>query len=77
MRLNAITPRELAVLDGVSEGLMNFEIAEELSIATCTVESHVAQLRLKLGARNRTHAVALAYHHGLLIAPRAEGTGRC
>jgi DNA-binding CsgD family transcriptional regulator len=68
----ALSPREEAVLFAIADGLRDADIAEELEIALDTVKAHVKHLLGKLGARNRAHAVALAYHHGLLI-PRGGG----
>ena len=62
-----LTARERQVLDGLAEGLGNAEIAAEMFLSADTVKDHVKHLLTKLGARNRTHAVALAYHRGLLV----------
>ena len=62
----ALTPRELEVLDLVAEGLSNQAIAARLSIAEATVKFHVAQLCGKLGAENRTDAVTRALRRGLI-----------
>lgn len=61
--------RELEVLALVADGLTNAEIAAELVIGVETVRTHVAHLIGKLGARDRTNAVMVAWSHGLL--PRA------
>jgi DNA-binding NarL/FixJ family response regulator len=53
-----LTDREGEVLAAMSEGSTNTEIAEELVIAPSTVETHVRNILQKLGARNRTEAVA-------------------
>jgi DNA-binding NarL/FixJ family response regulator len=55
-----LTPRELEVVARIAEGLANEEIARELVVSTSTVKNHVARIVVKLGARNRTHAAALA-----------------
>lgn len=61
--------REFEVLALVADGLTNAEIAAELVIGVETVRTHVAHLIGKLGARDRTNAVMVAWSHGLL--PRA------
>lgn len=61
-----LTPRELEVLRLLAEGLSAKEVAIKLAITARTVESHIDKLRLKTGARNRTHMVAQAIHLGLL-----------
>ena len=58
--------RELEVLSLVAEGYTNAEIAAELVIGVETVRSHVANLIAKLGARDRTNAVVIAWSHALL-----------
>jgi DNA-binding NarL/FixJ family response regulator len=60
-----LSPRELAVLACVAEGLTNPEVGERLGIATDTVKTHMARVLEKLGARDRTHAVAKALRIGL------------
>lgn len=65
--IEALTDRERQVLDGMADGLTNAEIADELFLSVQTVNSYSKRVLAKLGARNRAHTVALAYHHGLLI----------
>jgi DNA-binding CsgD family transcriptional regulator len=61
-----ISDRELAVLEALSEGRSNKEIAEALHISPHTVKTHVGRLYEKLGARRRTDAVARARSLGIL-----------
>ena len=61
-----LTPRELEVLVWVAQGHPNKEIAERLAISQRTVKFHVSSIMGKLGAANRTEAVALAVQHGLI-----------
>jgi len=61
-----LTPREFQVLELVASGLENAEICVRLGIAKRSVGEHVGNLTRKLQARNKPHAVAIAYRRGLL-----------
>jgi DNA-binding NarL/FixJ family response regulator len=61
-----LTSRERDVLQMVSEGMTNGEIAERLVIGRETVKTHVRNILAKLGARDRTHAVTIAHRGNLL-----------
>ena len=61
-----ITPRELAVLRLASLGMGGSEIAKRLGIGEETVCSHLKKVQVKLGARNRSHAVAEAIRQQLI-----------
>lgn len=61
-----LTLREHHILELVSTGLSAKEIAIEIEIAPRTVERHIENIRLKLGARNRAHLVTTAILMGLL-----------
>jgi DNA-binding NarL/FixJ family response regulator len=60
------TPREIEVLELISEGLVNREIGERLFLSEETVKSHVRHLLAKLQARSRAHAVAVGLRRGLI-----------
>ena len=62
----ALTPREIQVLELLAEGLPNKSIAARLGISDQTVKFHVASIAGKLGAANRTDAVRLAVRRGLI-----------
>lgn len=61
-----LTPRQLDVLRLLAGGRSNKEIARELDISEGTVKSHVDAILGELAARNRTHAVIVAQHAGLI-----------
>jgi DNA-binding NarL/FixJ family response regulator len=64
--IEALTAREIEVLELVSEGLTNKAIAERLGISDQTVKFHLASITGKLGAANRTDAVRRAVRAGLV-----------
>jgi DNA-binding NarL/FixJ family response regulator len=62
----ALTPREIEVLRLVAAGNANKEIGVRLSLTEVTVKSHVKNVLAKLGANDRTHAVAIALKRGII-----------
>ena len=65
--VEALTPREQEVLQGLAQGLSNKLIARQLAISEHTVKFHVNAILGKLGAQSRTDAVVRATRAGLLL----------
>jgi DNA-binding NarL/FixJ family response regulator len=63
--LAGLTERELEVLRAMAEGMTNGEIADRLVVSPATVKTHVGSILAKLGVRDRTQAVVLAWRGGL------------
>lgn len=61
-----LTPREVDVLRLVASGNANKIIAAELSLTEETVKSHIRNIFSKLGANDRTHAVAIGLKRGII-----------
>jgi DNA-binding NarL/FixJ family response regulator len=64
--LGVLTEREREVMALVAGGLTNEEIAERLYMSPATARTHVSRAMTKLGARDRTQLVVLAYETGLV-----------
>ncbi len=67
-RLGRLTPQQMRVLMMLSEGLLNKQIAFELTVSEATVKAHVSAILQKLGVDSRTQAV--------IVASRIGATGR-
>ncbi|RWE37893.1 LuxR C-terminal-related transcriptional regulator, partial [Mesorhizobium sp.] len=63
----ALSPREAEVLALLAEGAPNKVIARRLNISVHTAKFHVAAILVKLGASNRTDAIAIAMRQGLVL----------
>lgn len=61
VKLQALTPREREVLDGLAKGLPNKTIAYDLGISPRTVEIHRANVMTKLGVRSLSEALRIAF----------------
>ncbi|MCP4088155.1 MAG: response regulator transcription factor [Actinomycetia bacterium] len=65
-RVGRLTHREREVLLHIGRGLTNSELSEKLFIAENTVKTHVKRVLSKIDARDRVHAVVIAYESGLM-----------
>jgi DNA-binding NarL/FixJ family response regulator len=63
---NALTGRELRVLDLMGQGLLMKEIAAQLAVSYHTVDTHLRNIYAKLGVRSRTGAVAKALRERII-----------
>lgn len=63
----ALTPREVEVLEMLAEGLANKAIAVRLGISDHTVKFHVAAILERLGVESRAEAVAVGIRRGLIL----------
>ena len=62
----ALSPRQTEILQSIVRGLSNPDIAKQLGISVDMVKEHVESLFQKIGAANRTEAVAIALRRHLL-----------
>ncbi|MGW3422969.1 response regulator [Streptomyces phaeochromogenes] len=65
-RLDVLTDREREVMRLVAAGLTNDEIAARLVLSPSTAKTHVSRIMSKLGARDRSQVVVLAYETGMV-----------
>ena len=64
--LPTLTPRQTQILEAIVRGLSNPDISKALNISTPSVAEHITAIFQKLGAANRTEAVAIALRKHLL-----------
>jgi DNA-binding NarL/FixJ family response regulator len=65
-----LSRREYQVLQLISDGLENQAVARTLFVSVETIRTHVKSILRKLHARDRAHAVAVAFRLGVLVAHR-------
>jgi DNA-binding NarL/FixJ family response regulator len=70
--VSVLTPREQEVLALIGGGANNTEISTSLFVSEATVKTHVGRVLMKLGLRDRVHAVIYAYEAGI-VAPTTDG----
>jgi DNA-binding NarL/FixJ family response regulator len=71
--LAELSTQDTALLRLIARGRTNAEIADELDLTAATVKTYVSRLFGRTNARDRTHAVVLAYEHGLIRPGQAGG----
>jgi DNA-binding NarL/FixJ family response regulator len=72
--ISVLTPRECEVLELIGQGANNAEIGSSLVVSEATVKTHVGRVLMKLGLRDRIHAVIYAYEAGI-VGPTTGGRG--
>ena len=61
-----LTPRQLEILESVTRGFTNADIAKQFGIREQSVKEHISTILAKIGAANRSEAVAIAMRKQLL-----------
>jgi DNA-binding NarL/FixJ family response regulator len=65
----ALSPRELEILQAVARGLSNRDIGRQLYVSETTVKTHLLRTFAKLGVDDRTAAVTVALERGIIRLP--------
>ena len=61
-----LTPRQQEILESVTRGLTNADIAKQLGLREQSVKEHISAILVKIGAANRSEAVAITMRKHLL-----------
>ncbi|MEW2574208.1 response regulator transcription factor [Streptomyces sp. NPDC047070] len=69
-RLDALTGREREVMRLIAAGCTNAEIAAQLVVSPLTAKTHVSRIMAKLGARDRSQVVVMAYEYRMVSPGR-------
>jgi len=69
----SLSPRELVVLEMLSTGLTNAEIAERLGVSVHAIKFHLAAVYRKLGVTNRTEAAIRFVRSTAPVSPAENG----
>jgi DNA-binding NarL/FixJ family response regulator len=75
-RLASLTDREAEVFTAIARGMSNAEISAALYLSESTVKTHVGRVLMKLGLRDRIHAVVLGYETGVVRPGEWSEEGR-
>lgn len=67
-RVGRLSPREVAILQALADGLPPKEAGRRLGITQTTFRTHVQNILMKLGVHSRTEAIVLAIRHGVVSA---------
>lgn len=71
-RVSELTPQQFRVLQMVTRGRLNKQIAYDLGVSETTIKTHMTAILRKLGVSNRTQAVLLAYELDLQSKTEAD-----
>ena len=71
----SLSNRQKEVLALVAQGATDSEIAQQLCLSVDTVSWHVKEIRCRLDAQSRAHAVALAMRYDLLLSEQLQEEG--
>lgn len=66
VKKGSLSEKQLEILKLVAEGRANKQIAIDLGIHEQTVKNHMSEIKRKLSASDRAHAVAIGFRRGLL-----------